>query len=100
MVDIIVGFLMIWDNILCFVWKFFVVLYIFGWLGLLLGNMNVDFDNIVWLVVVDLGFIGCVICMSNSVFYCGDELVCLFDEVVNCVGFCEMYKMVGVVMSE
>jgi HD-like signal output (HDOD) protein len=88
------------DNILRLARKLPAAPHIFGRLGLLLGNMNADLDNIVRLVAVDSGLTGRVIRMSNSVFYRGDEPVRSLDEAVNRVGFREMHKMVGVAMSE
>lgn len=88
------------ENILRLARKLPAAPHIFGRLGLLLGNMNADLDNIVRLVAVDSGLTGRVIRMSNSVFYRGDEPVRSLDEAVNRVGFREMHKMVGVAMSE
>jgi HD-like signal output (HDOD) protein len=88
------------ENILRLARKLPAAPHIFGRLGLLLGNMNADLDNIVRLVAVDSGLTGRVIRMSNSVFYRGDEPVRSLDEAVNRVGFREMHRMVGVAMSE
>jgi HD-like signal output (HDOD) protein len=88
------------ENILRLARKLPAAPHIFGRLGLLLGNMNADIDNIVRLVAVDSGLTGRVIRMSNSVYYRGEEPVRSLDEAVNRVGFREMHKMVGVAMSE
>ncbi len=100
MADTTAGSSTIRDNILRLARKLPAAPHIFGRLGLLLGNMNADLDNIVRLVAVDSGLTGRVIRMSNSVFYRGDEPVRSLDEAVNRVGFREMHKLVGVAMSE
>ncbi len=74
--------------------------HIFGQLGMLLGDMDADVENIVRLVAVDSGLTGRVIRMSNSVFYRGDEPVRSLEEAVNRVGFRETHRLVGVAMSE
>ena len=100
MADTSAGSSTVRDNILRLARKLPAAPHIFGRLGLLLGNMNADLDNIVRLVAVDSGLTGRVIRMSNSVFYRGDEPVRSLDEAVNRVGFREMHKLVGVAMSE
>jgi len=73
---------------------------IFGQLGMLLGDVDADVENIVRLVAVDSGLTGRVIRMSNSVYYRGDQPVRSLEEAINRVGFRETHRLVGVAMSE
>lgn len=73
---------------------------IFGRLGILLGNMDTDLDDIVKLASVDAGLTARVIRMSNSVFFRGDSAVSTLEEAIGRVGFREVHKIVGVAMTD
>jgi HD-like signal output (HDOD) protein len=73
---------------------------IFGRLGMLLGNMDADLEDIVKLASVDAGLTSRVIRMSNSVFFRGDSAVSTLEEAISRVGFREVHKIVGVAMTD
>ncbi|MFT3869875.1 MAG: HDOD domain-containing protein [Nibricoccus sp.] len=74
--------------------------HIFGRLGMLLGNMDADVEDIVKLASVDAGLTARVIRMSNSVFFRGDTAVSTLGEAIGRVGFREVHKIVGVAMTD
>ena len=73
---------------------------IFGKLGMLLGSMDADVEDIVKLASVDTGLTARVIRMSNSVFFRGDSAVSTLEEAISRVGFREVHKIVGVAMTD
>lgn len=73
---------------------------IFGRLGMLLNDMNVDLDDIVKLASVDAGLTARVLRMSNSVFFRGDTAVTTLGDAIGRVGFRELHKIVGVAMTD
>lgn len=73
---------------------------IFGRLGRLLTDVNAELDDVVKLVSVDAGLTSRVIRVSNSIFFRGSEPVTSLNEAINRLGFREMYKMVGVAVSD
>ena len=74
--------------------------HIFGRLGMLLGNMDADLEDIVKLASVDAGLTSRVIRMSNSVFFRGDMAVSTLEDAISRVGFREVHKIVGIAMTD
>lgn len=88
------------DRVLRFARKLPTSPQIFGRLGMLLGDVNADLDDIVKLASVDAGLTARVLRMSNSVFFRGDTAVSTLGEAISRVGFRELHKIVGVAMTD
>jgi HD-like signal output (HDOD) protein len=73
---------------------------IFSRLTVILNDVNADLGKIVNLISIDTGLTARVIRLSNSVFFRGSSTVQSLDEAIGRIGFQEVHKIVGVVMTE